>query len=56
MTAILIAIIWILLGGIMGYKQCKCEDDRAAFFIPFIIAPIWFSGAIIRQVFIEDWR
>ena len=61
-TIILFIISYILLGYIIASKQYKAskESDWEEIAIPvfssFILAPFWLIGAIIRQVFIEDWK
>jgi ABC-type dipeptide/oligopeptide/nickel transport system permease component len=56
-------IICILLGYITSTKQYKASKNithsqapEIAAMIAFILAPIWIIVAIIRQVFIEDWK
>lgn len=53
---LIIAISWLVLGFICGYKQYRVNPHDPVFLIALILAPLWFILAIIRQVIIEDWK
>jgi hypothetical protein len=54
---ILIGILWLLVIILCVCKQAKAETgEKGYLFVVFIFAPLWLIGAIIRQVFIEDWK
>lgn len=54
---VFIFIIWILLGIFCYYKQNRVQEEHIGFcIVTTAFAPIWFIGAIIRQVIIEDWK
>ena len=56
---VLIGVIWAALGLFMYYKTewIQGRNDSVVILTMFIIiAPLWFIGAIIRQVFIEKWK
>ena len=61
-TFLFIIIIWMLLGYITSTKQYKAsintgsEAPEVVAAIAFFIAPVWLIGAIVKQVFIEDWK
>lgn len=55
---ILIITCWLLLGIYMSKKQKDCfvEYDTFLATVIVVMAPIWLIGAIIRQVFVENWK
>lgn len=55
---ILTIILWLILGIYMSKKQSKCIPDHDPILevMITILAPIWLIGAIIRQVFVENWK
>lgn len=54
---LIIAISWLVLGLFCADKQRKVNPiDPVWWTVVPILAPLWFIGAIIRQVIIEDWK
>ncbi len=61
--AILIGIIWLITGILLFQKWLKVDDGKSniedtgfIFMTSIVFCPLVLLGAIIRQVFIEDWR
>lgn len=56
---ILFFVCWLILGVFLAYKQDQADSttpDPILVIGCIVLAPLWLFGAIIRQVFIEDWQ
>lgn len=53
---ILTAILWLITGLFLFYKQCQCGGDKDTWIVIIPFAPIALIFVIIRQVFVERWR
>ncbi len=55
---ILSVILWIVFGVFLLAKWKKADSTmpEAAMVFMFCFTPLVFLGAIIRQVFFEDWK
>ena len=52
-------IIYVLMYGIIYFKQSKITNYEESELVAFLVALIWFISVpvyIIRAVFINDWR
>lgn len=56
--SILITSLWISTAVLCIYKQQRVAWDTAGLsvFFALFFAPLYFIGAVIRQVIIEDWK
>lgn len=53
----LVGVVWFLLSAFCVFKQTQTSDiDESSVLIISMLGPLWFVGAIIRQVIINKWK
>lgn len=52
-----IFLFYFICSVFSAFKQYKSDRENFGFVIvAVLVGPLWLLGAILRQVFVEDWK